>query len=213
MNRLSAQNQLIIAIVAIVIMAVAVVFFAIMPQFERATLLDQKIAEATSEIQSQQAVLARRQSAKAQSADNQVEMLRIANQVPESPELPTLIVDLQDTANAAGLDFTQLQPGTPTPVVNAAAQSMGYSAVSITMMVSGSWADQIEFLRKIDKLSRGVRIKTISYSYSPETQEDEAAVIGTIAIEVYTMSIVQTNVSGASTSAPASPPASATPSP
>lgn len=213
MNRLSAQNQMIIAVAAIVVMAVAVVFLAIMPAFQRATQIDTEIAKVTSDIQAEQAVLDRRKSAKAQSADNQVEMLRIANQVPESPELPTLIVDLQDTANAAGLDFTQLAPSAPIAVANASGQPVGYSSIPISMIVNGDWADQIEFLRKIDKLSRGIRIKSCAYSYRPETEAEDAAVIGTISLEVYTMAVVQTNVSTATQSNPATPPAGATPAP
>lgn len=211
---LSARNQLIIAIVVIVLMAIAVVFLAIMPAFERGALLDQQIVQAQSEIQAEQAVLARRQSAKAQSADNQVNMLRLANQVPEAPELPTLIVNLQDTANAAGLDFTQLQPGDLTPATDAAGQPLGYSALTITMNVQGVWADQIEFLRRLDKLARGVRVKSVAYSYVPESDVDDEGVLATIEIEAYTMSIMETSAPVASPSAPptASPPASATPS-
>ncbi|MHB1341640.1 MAG: type IV pilus inner membrane component PilO [Coriobacteriia bacterium] len=211
MNRLSARNQLILAIVAIVLIAVAVVFLAIMPAFERATMLNGQISQAQSEIQAEKAVLARRQSAKAQSADNQVALLKLANQVPESPELPTLIVDLQDTANAAGLDFVQLQPGEMEPAVDVSGLPAGYSTLGITMSVRGEWADQIEFLRKIDKLSRGVRVTSVGYSYEPETDETDPAVVATIEIEVYTMSIIQTSASP-STPATVAPPASATPS-
>ena len=211
MNRLSARNQLIIAIVAIVLMAVAVVFLAIMPAFERGTLLKSQISQAQTDIQAEQAILARRQSAKAQSADNQVAMLKLANQVPESPELPTLIVDLQDSANAAGLDFMQLAPGEITPAVDVSGQPAGYSSLGITMNIQGDWADQIELLRKIDKLSRGVRVRSVTYTYVPATEDTDPAVLGTIEIEVYMMSIVQTTPSP---SAPATvaPPASATPS-
>ncbi len=82
MNRLSAQNQLIIGVVVIVAVTLAAVFFAILPQFDRAKRIDGEIAQVESDIQAQRAIVARRMSAKQQAADAQVEMLRIANQVP-----------------------------------------------------------------------------------------------------------------------------------
>lgn len=214
MNRLSAQNQLIIGVAVIVAVTVAAVFVAILPQFDRAKRIDGEIAQLESDIQSQRAVVARRMSAKQQAAAAQVEMLRIANQVPEAPELPTLIVNLQDAANAAGLTFAQIQPGEPTPAVDQANKQLGYTKIPISVMVQGAWVDHIDYLRRIAKLERGVRITDASYSYVPPTDTEAAYVEGVIKLEVYTMSIVQPSTSGASAqpSAPTTPPAGATPS-
>ncbi|MCX8007473.1 MAG: type 4a pilus biogenesis protein PilO [Coriobacteriia bacterium] len=212
MNRLSAQNQLIIGIVIIVAVSLAGIFLAIKPQFERATRIDGEISQVESDIQAQRAIVARRLSAKAQAADAQVEMLRIANEVPEGPELPTVIVNLQDVANAAGLTFAQIAPGEPAPAVDATGKQLGYTKIPITVTVQGKWDDHIEYLRRIAKLERGVRITDASYTYVAPTDTKDAYVEGVIKLEVYTMSIVQPSVStgGAQSSTPATPPAGAT---
>ncbi len=214
MNRLSAQNQLIIGVVVIVAVTLAAVFFAILPQFDRAKRIDGEIAQVESDIQAQRAIVARRMSAKQQAADAQVEMLRIANQVPEAPELPTIIVNLQDAANAAGLTFAQIQPGEPAPAVDQANKDLGYTKIPITVIVQGAWSDHIDYLRRIAKLERGVRVTDATYTYVPPTDTEKAHVEGVIKLEVYTMSIVQpsTSAAGAQPSAPATPPAGATPS-
>lgn len=213
MNRLSTQSQLIIAVVVIVVIAVAATFLLIMPQFDKASQVSAQITDTESQIAQQQAVLDRRTSAKARAAENQVELLHIANQVPEGPELPTLIVDLQDVANAAGLTFTQIQPNEPVPAVDAAGKSLGYTRIPISIVVTGDWADHVEYVRKIDKLTRGVRVLSCDYAYVAPTETEGAVIKGVIEIEVYTMSIVQSSrPSSASAPATASPPASATPS-
>lgn len=214
MNRLSAQNQLIIGVVLILAVTAAAIFLAILPQFDRAKRIDGEIAQVESDIQAQRAVVARRMSAKQQAADAQVEMLRIANQVPEAPELPTVIVNLQDAANAAGLTFAQIQPGEPAPAADQTGKQLGYTKIPITVIVQGAWADQIEYLRRIAKLERGVRVTDATYSYVAPTDTEVAFVEGVIKLEVYTMSIVQpsTSAAGAQPSAPATPPAGATPS-
>ncbi len=85
MNRLSARNQLIIAIAVLVVATVAVVLLAISPQLGKAKTIDQEIAAVRDDIAAQQAVVARRTSAKARAAANQVELLRIATRSPRDP--------------------------------------------------------------------------------------------------------------------------------
>jgi Tfp pilus assembly protein PilO len=214
MNRLSAQNQLIIGVVVIVAVAAAALFLAILPQFDRAKRIDADIAQVESDIQAQRAVVARRMSAKAQAAEAQVEMLRIANQVPESPELPTVIVNLQDAANAAGLAFAQIMPGEPAPATDASNKDLGYTKIPITVTVRGEWADHIDYLRRLAKLERGIRVTDATYTYVPETDTESAYVEGVIKLEVYTMTIIQPAVPSATgqPSTPSTPPAGATPS-
>lgn len=214
MNRLSAQNQLIIGIVVIVAVTLGAVFLAILPQFDRAKQIDTEISQVESDIQAQKALVARRMSAKAQAAEAQVEMLRIANEVPEAPELPTVIVNLQDAANAAGLTFAQIMPGEPAPAVDASNKDLGFTKIPIALTVRGAWADHIDYLRRLSKLQRGVRVTDATYTYVAETDTEPAYVEGVIKLEVYTMSIVQPSVPSGTgqPSTPSTPPAGATPS-
>jgi Tfp pilus assembly protein PilO len=214
MNRLSPQNQLIIGVVVIVAVTVAAVFLAILPQFDRAKQIDSEIAKVESDIQTQKALVARRMSAKAQAAEAQVEMLRIANEVPESPELPSVIVNLQDAANAAGLTFAQIMPGEPAPAVDASNKDLGYTKIPITVTVRGAWADHIDYLRRLAKLERGVRVTDATYSYVPESDTEPAYVEGVVKLEVYTMTIIQPAAPSTTgqPSTPSTPPAGATPS-
>jgi Tfp pilus assembly protein PilO len=186
MNRLSSTNQLIIAGVLILAISAAVVVFGIMPMFQKAADIDVQLLDADMQLQTANALVERRLSAKARAASNEVELMSIANQIPESPQLPSVIIELQDTANASGLDFVQITPGAPSVSVD----NPAYSVMPLTLVLQGDWADVIEYTRKVQKLQRGVRTTAGTFSRVEETDAagDVTSYIATqMSLEVYVM--------------------------
>lgn len=213
MSRLSARAQLYIAIAVVAVVAVAAIFLGILPQFQAAATVNDQISTEQSNLSSAQALLARRQSAKAQSAASEVELMRIANQVPDSPQLPSVIIELQDVANAAAVDFQSISPGEPTPPV-AEAEGVAppdYTIVPMTLLVRGDWAELIDFFRRIDDLDRGVRVTGAKFLYVPELESTDgsftpAYVEANVTLEVYVMdSVTSLNAPAGSTTATTTP--------
>lgn len=199
MKRLSAQNQMYVAIAIVLVLSLAFVFFGILPNFQEAKTLDGEIATEQQNLTTAQALVARRQSAKAQSAGNEVELMRIANQVPDSPQLPSLIIELQDVANAAGVQLPQMSFGDIAPPKPAADGSIpAYNMLSISLVFSGEWAEVIDFTRRLNALDRGVRI--VSSSYAPVASETGSTrITGSATIEVYMMAAASAAVPSATT--------------
>lgn len=187
MNRMSARNQILIAVAVLVVAAVAFVFLAVLPLFQDASTVDGQISEAKNQLAQANALIATRQSYKAQSAQNEVELMRIANQVPDSPQLPSVIIDLQDVANECGLKFPTITVGALAPKTNPDGSVAQYSALPVTILVSGDWGSVIEYYRKLGKLDRGVRVTTSTFAYVPETETTEAFIQANIVLEVYVM--------------------------
>ncbi len=212
MSRLSAQLQLYIAIAVIVVVALAVVFLGILPQFQKAADVGGEISAEESNLSAAEALLARRQSAKSQSAANEVELMRIANQVPDSPQLPSVIMELQDVANASGVSFEVIEPGEPAPPEPLADGVVGdYTVVPMTALVRGEWAEVIDYLRRINALERGVRVTEVSVVYVEAVIDDGVVmspdyVEANIALEVYVMaSVASMNVPAGSTTTTTTP--------
>jgi Tfp pilus assembly protein PilO len=141
--------------------------------------------------------------------------MKLANRVPDSPQLPTVIIQLQDAANAAGLEFAQISPAAVEPGEEVAAgQVPAFSKVPISVVVRGDWADIIEFTRKLDAMERAIRITSSSFKDIPATETEDRYVEANIIVEIYVMSAPPVNA----TSTPASlqttttPPAGAAPS-
>lgn len=183
--KLSYRNKLILAGAAAVLLAVLVFLLLVLPQFQQLRTYEDQIAEADDQISQAQSLLAQRQEVKARSAETEAKRIRLANQMPETPELPSLIIELQDTVNEAGLEFASLTPTEPSVT------EAGYSEITITMLVRGTWQDTVDLMQRLPKLTRQVRIvgfNTAVQQSGTEDDDDDTNVVETgMMIRVYTM--------------------------
>jgi len=196
--KLTTKNKLIIMIVVVVVVALALAGLLVYPQFAKIADLDRQIADAQSQIDSAKVLLEQRQAVKGRAAETDAELLRLANELPESPEMASLIIELQDTANEAGVLFDSLTPLDPV-------QNTGYASVKMRMDTTGTWADTIDFLQRVSKLTRQVRI--VGFTVSPiavtaESEDDVQRVDMTAELEVYTLA----SAAAAGTTAPPTAP-------
>jgi Tfp pilus assembly protein PilO len=183
--KLSYRNKLILAGAVAVLLAVLVLVLFVLPQFQKLRTYDEQIAEADAQISQAQSLLAQRQEVKARSAETEAKRIRLANQMPETPELPSLIIELQDTVNEAGLEFASLTPTEPSVT------EAGYSEITMAMLVRGTWQDTVDLMQRLPKLTRQVRIvgfNTAVQQSDTEEDDDDTNVVETgMTIRVYTM--------------------------
>lgn len=205
MGKLSANSKLYIAIGVVAVLLAAGAFLLILPKFQEASDLQAQIDGENINLQNAQTLLARRQSAKANSAANEAELLDIANAIPDSPQLPTVIIEFQNVANASNVTLEQIAPEdlVEGEVAEGSKESV-YSVLPIELTVAGKWRDIIDFLGDIDDLDRGVRVVSMTFVYAtddPETKKDESHIEATIGVEVYAMAAAATAPSASSTAA------------
>lgn len=182
--KLSYGNKLILAGAAAVLLAVLVLVLLVLPEFQQLRTYDDQIAAADQAISQAQTLLTQRQEIKARSAETEAKRIRLANQMPETPELPSLIIELQDTVNEAGLEFSSLTPTEPTQA------EAGYSEITMTMLVKGTWQDTVDVLQRLPRLTRQVRIVGFNTAVSADEQDedDPTNIVETsMTIRVYTM--------------------------
>jgi len=189
--KLSPNQKLIVAIVLIAVVAAAALFLLIVPKITQMATLDDQIAQSADEIDSARSLLNQRQEVKARSPQIEAQLLALANMLPESPEMPGLIIELQDTVNTSGMEFIRLAPSEPEVMEG------GYTALQSEMVVVGRWQDCVDLLQRLRRITRQIRI--VSFEVAP-AEEDESGtdvevdtteapqeVEATIIIEVYTM--------------------------
>lgn len=198
--KLSPRDQLILGIAAIVLLVAAGVFLLIMPQLNRLGELDNEIKSADTEIQSAKTLLDQRQDAKLAAAATQAQLIELANQMPDTPELPSLIIELQDTANDSGIDFTGIAPQVP-------ATANGYSKLPLSLTISGQWTDIIEFTRRLTKLGRQVRVLSVVVGSAQVGAGGSQSTTETAGLNLITATVqVEAYMLGASTGGGGAPP-------
>lgn len=160
--KLTSQQLMIVAGVGIFLVAVLVVVFMIVPQFGALGQLDSQMNEAQSRIASAKQLLATRQAAKANAAKTQATLTRLDNEMPDAPELASLIIDLQNTANDAGVEWDNLTPTKPADV-------NGYQKLTVSFRVWGQWDDIVDYLRRLSELERSARVTIVDLTPREES--------------------------------------------
>lgn len=201
--KLSMRNQIILAIAGVVVLALVVILLVIWPQFQRLGQLADEVRAQDEEIVAARTLLDRRIEARDNAARTSAELILQSNRVPDSPELPALIIEVQDAAEASGLTLERIAP-------DADAENLGdFTAYQVQLEIVGRWADYIDFMRRMGKMTRGVRVleTDIQRDEQPATAgtatvsaDTETEVIVTTVIEVYTV-----NPSTGATAAPPAP--------
>ena len=200
---IAPRDRLIITIAAAVIVLVALVSFLVYPQFQRWTALNTQVQVATQEADAAKLQLQERQGFKDRAIETSAKWLRLENEVPENPDLPSLIIELQDTAFKYGVQVALVTPSLPSP--DAAAS--GVTKIPVQVEVFGSWADTVDFLESLMRLDRGVRVTNIS---AARTTDQSVAARRNVPLHAYAL---DTNVTmetyvipAATAAAPASKP-------
>ncbi len=179
MKLTSLQKMIIVA--ALMVVAVAMVIaFVIMPQFAQLSDLQQQKADADARRQQATAVLESLRDAKGRASVTEAELLKVGTQMPDSPQLPSLIIELQDIANAAGVKVTSIAPGQPT--VAAGGQ---YTEVSLAAQLTAEWDDLLDYLKRLDHSTRLLRVTSVAVT----PPADSAATTGTVKVTALTVSM------------------------
>lgn len=203
MPKLSARDQMIVAGVLIGIVAVLFVVFLILPQFGKLSQLDTDMAKAQSDIAAANQLLAARQEAKQQAAQTQAQLTQLENQIPDAPEMAALIIELQDTANDAGVTWEKFQPNKPAPATD------GYQKMSLQFTVKGRWDDIVDYMRRLSELERAVRVLNVEVIPDAGSVDTSATagtgkkLMATLNLEVYT--VPKANGAAGAPAAPTAP--------
>jgi Tfp pilus assembly protein PilO len=171
--KLTSTQKIIIASVAIGVAAIIVVVLLIVPMFGTLTQLevDRQITE--QQKQQAQSLLGQLEQAKLRAASTQAELLRIGTELPDSPQLPTLIIELQDMANQSGVALSTLSPSQPAPVAE-----KNVTEIPVTMNITNAtWADLLDFMRRLNKSTRLLRVTDISITRGTASSSTEASAV------------------------------------
>lgn len=160
-NKLTVKQQIIILVAAFVLMVALFYVFAWSPQTARIAELDQQRAAEETKLDASKNTLAMLVEVRRTAAQAEFELVKVRTKMPSQAELPTLIVGLQNIADDAGVDLQSVSPGDLT--------SQGdYSEIKISADVVGSYVATIDFLKRLEKASRELRVNSINVSCDKE---------------------------------------------
>jgi type IV pilus assembly protein PilO len=206
--KLTSMQKMLGVIALVVVAIVAVIALLIVPKFAEMANLEAEARAAQDQLAQAETQLARLQEARANASATQAELLRLANEFPDNPELPSLIIELQDAANASGVIFNAFAPSEP------AAVGAQYTEIVLSASVTGTWSDVLDYMRRLGRMTRAIRITNASLApgaaLATASATDERPLMLALQMRAYVMGVngVAPAVPGAQSGA-AAPPAPA----
>jgi type IV pilus assembly protein PilO len=169
MNR-NDRNILILGILGIVIVVIGFYFFLLSPLLQ--SLNDQ--AQARDDKQAQLEEVQRQvnelEEVRRNSPEIERQLLELSKRVPTQPQIPTLVVQVQEIADASGVTQLVVEPG------DAAAPAGGgdYRIVPVTMQFNGTYDQMQDFLLRLRNLARLVTVTDVSYCRVPVIDDEHS---------------------------------------
>jgi type IV pilus assembly protein PilO len=186
--KLTSMQKMLAVIALIAVVSVAVFALVILPKFGEIAQLDSDLQAAKDQVAQTQTLLNQLQQAKANAAVTQADLLRLSNEFPENPELPSLIIELQDVANSSGVRFNSVTPQEPS---NTPGQA--FTEVPIQVSLGGKWSDVLDYLRRINKMTRAVRVTDVALSpvaaSTSPTVSVEPSLSAELSLRAYVMAV------------------------
>jgi len=147
---MSPRNRLIVTIAAAAFVVIALIALLVYPQVRQLALLNSEVGVASAQADVAKSQLEQRSGFKDRAVETNAKWLRLMNQVPDSPDLPSLIIELQDVAFKSGVQLVSVTPAQPAP-------KDAYVLVPVGVEILGTWSDTVDYMQALVKLDRGIR--------------------------------------------------------
>jgi Tfp pilus assembly protein PilO len=140
-RQLSPKVASALVVVGFLVVLLAGVFALVMPQRHKASQLTNEIASTEAQITAARALAAQKPEQKIRVAD----LFKVVKAMPDAPDMGGIILQLQQTASDAGVEFESIEPGS-------GVTGTGYTAQPIDLSFNGNFYSLTDFLSRLRKL-------------------------------------------------------------
>ena len=160
---MSRKIRMILVAVAVVIVAVLVWFFLLSPIRGDIQETETQIEDERMRLSQAQIQLAQAEATREEGMANQARLLELAKMMPESEEIPSLLLQLQDLADQSGIAFIAISPEEPR--VNAQGDGR---VLPLELEFQGTFFNVSDFIYRAEQMVAGpgrlLAIKTLDLS-------------------------------------------------
>jgi type IV pilus assembly protein PilO len=169
MNR-NDRNILILGILGIVIVVIGFYFLLLSPLLQSLNEQSQARDDKQAQLEEVQQQVNELEEVRRNSPEIERQLLELSKRVPTQPQIPTLVVQVQEIADASGVTQLVVEPG------DAAAPAGGgdYRIVPVTMQFNGTYGQMQDFLLRTRNLARLVTVTDVSYCRVPVIDDEHS---------------------------------------
>jgi type IV pilus assembly protein PilO len=172
------RNVLLLGLLVILLLVVGYYFLILSPLLNNLDERAQERDDKEAQLASLQQEVAQLEAIRRQAPEIQRQLLELSKRVPEQTEIPTLVVQLEEVADASGVTELRIVRGTPGPSPGGS----DFSVVPITMFFNGTYEEMQDFLLRTRNLTRLVSVRSVTYCV-PEPRRVAPIVLEGVEVE------------------------------
>ena len=164
------RNLIILGALGIVLLIIIYYFLLLNPLLQRLDEQAQARESKQAQLEQVQQQVNELEEVRRQSPDIERQLLELSKRIPAQPQIPTLVVQVQEIAGASGV--TQL---TVDPEPSTSPEGGGdYRVVPVTMQFEATYDEMQDFLLRTRNLARLVTVTDVSYCRVPQLDTEHA---------------------------------------
>lgn len=175
------RNILILGVLIIVVLLVGYYFLLLSPLWTQYNEKVQERSDKEAQLADLQQQVNELEEVRRNAATIERQLLELAKRIPTQPEIPTLVVQIEEVATLSGVTQVSIVPGSPGPPPGGG----DFSVVPITMSFEGTYDQLQDFLFRTRNLARLVTVNNVTYE--PVEAEATTAEVGaerTLQVEI-----------------------------
>ena len=166
---MSMKAKFIALTVGTLLLVVAWFFLGFKPASSKLKEVKDEVTQTENEIAALETRLATLQELKRNAKQLRADARRYAEGLPTKPAVSDFIRQVQEQASDSGIEFLTVAPSAPSaPSGPNAPTAGGLKAISVSLNASGTFFQVEEFVSKMERLERAIRIDTFSLGGSAE---------------------------------------------
>jgi type IV pilus assembly protein PilO len=164
------RNVLILGLLGIVLLVVGYYFLFLSPLLNELDERAQERSDKEAQLANLQQEVAQLEAIRREAPEIERQLLELSKRIPTQPEIPTLVVQVEEIANASAVKQLSIEPGAPGPPPGGG----DFSVVPITMSFNGTYEQMQDFLLRTRNLARLVTVKSVTFCRREPLGETEA---------------------------------------
>jgi Tfp pilus assembly protein PilO len=175
------MRRYVLAAVAAVLIIAVFFLFLLSPKLKEVSEVRDQIEQAGDENQTLRNRLRQLQTAQRDEPTTRARLAVFDRLLPPTPELPTLIRQLQTAATASGIDLRSIAPSPP----GALTGRTGVQVATVTIQVVGGFFRLQSLLTRLEELQRVVEVTSIAISPQTDVVSGLFTLSSTITFRMY----------------------------
>jgi Tfp pilus assembly protein PilO len=202
---MSRKMRMALSGIALVVIVAMAWFFLISPLRAQIATTNAAISAEQTKIAAAEAKLKQAQVTRTEGQKNQARLIELAKMVPDSGQVPSLLVQIQDLADQSGITFDSVTPGD-------VKEANGFQIIPLTLQFTGTYFDLSDFAYRAEQLvaapGRLLTVKSVSLrlggttdSTSGSTKKTKGSPELKISMTLYAFCMDQSTVAQTTTAA------------